>query len=97
MLIIAQLVNDGAMTVYMINEMSLRQMLVPDRLLGRTNASVGFLAEGVGPIGAIVAGLLAGIIGARVTLMIAVLGILASAIWLQFSAVRDLESHPEPA
>lgn len=80
-----QIVGDGAMTVFQINEMSLRQMLVPDRLLGRANASMNFLAEGVSPLGALIAGALATTFGTRATIWIAVLGILASAVWILFS------------
>lgn len=94
-LIVAQIIGDAAMAVYGINEISLRQMLVPNRVLGRTNASIGFLSEGVGPVGALVAGLLAGMIGTRATLLVATVGILMTAVWLVFSRVRTLESHPE--
>ncbi len=80
-----QIVGDGAMTVFQINEMSLRQMLVPDRLLGRANASMNFLAEGVSPLGALIAGALATAFGTRATIWVAVLGILASTIWMLFS------------
>jgi MFS family permease len=94
-LIIAQIVGDGAMMVYGVNEMSLRQMIVPGHVLGRTNASIGFLSEGIGPIGALIAGVLAGLIGARATLLIATLGILATAVGLLFSKVHTLKTHPE--
>jgi predicted MFS family arabinose efflux permease len=93
MLIFAQLVGDAAMTVYGVNEMSLRQMLIPDRLLGRANASVGFLTQGIAPVGALVAGMLAGAIGARSTLWIAVLCILLIAVWTRFSVVSRAEGH----
>lgn len=92
MLAIAQIVGDGAMIVYWINALSLRQLIVPDHLLGRTNASFGFLAEGVAPIGALIAGVLATGIGARMTLLIAVVGILGVALWVSRSPVRHLSN-----
>jgi MFS family permease len=91
MLFAAQVIGDGLMTIYAINELSLRQMVVPDHLLGRSNASIGFLAQGIAPLGAVVGGLLAGIIGTRATLLIAVLGGIAAALWLLGSPVRSYD------
>lgn len=96
-LLIPQLVGDAAMMVYSINEISLRQMLVPNHILGRANASIEFLAQGVSPIGALVAGLLAGVIGARATLLIAVLGFLFTAVIMYHSALNSVQSFPEAA
>jgi len=94
MLMLAQLIGDAAMVVFLINELSLRQVIVPDRLLGRVNASVGFLARGIAPVGALMAGLLADQIGARPTLWIAVIGILLTSLWMLASPVRQLQQHP---
>lgn len=93
MMITAQIVGDGAMIVYWINALSLRQLIVPDHLLGRTNASFGFLAQGIAPAGALIAGVLATGIGARLTLLIAVLGFLGTALWVSRSPVRRLEGY----
>ncbi|MFN8448961.1 MAG: MFS transporter [Anaerolineae bacterium] len=90
MMATAQIVGDGAMIVYWINALSLRQLIVPDHLLGRTNASFGFLAEGVAPVGALIAGVVATGIGARFTLLIAVLGAIGVALWVSRSPVRQL-------
>jgi predicted MFS family arabinose efflux permease len=72
-LIAGQIIGDAAMVIFLINEMSLRQSIVPGELLGRANASIGFLAQGAAPLGALVAGELAYGIGARGTLLVAVL------------------------
>ncbi len=96
MLITAQIVGDGAMTVYMINALSLQQIIVSDHLLGRTNASMGFLAQGIAPVGALIAGGLGTVLGARVTLLIAVIGMLATAVWISRSPVRRLVSGNLP-
>ncbi|HVU10561.1 MAG TPA: MFS transporter [Phototrophicaceae bacterium] len=93
MLIMAQIISDGAMMVYWINALSLRQMIVPNHLLGRTNASFGFLEQGIAPLGALIAGALATSLGARATLWIAVLGGIASAIWFSRSPVRQLDER----
>jgi MFS family permease len=90
-LIVGQLIGDAAMMVYEVNEISLRQMLVPNRLLGRANASIGFLTQGIAPVGALVAGVIAGTSGERWTLWIAVFGILCTAIWTWLSPVRHAD------
>ena len=54
---------------------------------------MGFLAQGIAPVGALIAGALATGIGARGTLLIAVLGFIAIAIWLSRSPVRHLEGY----
>lgn len=92
LLIAAQIIGDGAMMVYWVNEVSLRQMRVPDRLMGRVNAGFGFLAEGIAPVGALGAGVIAISIGAGSTLWIATIGILVTAIWVWLSPVRRLDA-----
>jgi hypothetical protein len=96
-LMAAQLFGDSLRTIYVINEVSLRQAITPDRLLGRTNASMQLLVTGIGPLGAIVGGALGGAIGLRPTLVITALGGLFGALWLLFSPVRGLRKQPEPA
>ncbi|MEP7200792.1 MAG: MFS transporter, partial [Chloroflexota bacterium] len=90
---LAQL-GDAFRTIYSINDTSLRQSITPDRLLGRVNASVQLLVAGVGPIGAIVGGVLAEVIGVRQTLFIAALGPFLACAWLALSPVRGLKEQP---
>ncbi|MDX2160055.1 MAG: MFS transporter [bacterium] len=92
MLVAAQIIGDGAMMVYWINEVSLRQTLVADHLLGRVNAGFGFLGEGLSVFGALAAGALATGIGTRLTLWAAVLGILCSALGMGFSPLKRLNT-----
>ncbi len=94
-LITAQILGDGARTVYEINALSLRQSLVPDRLLGRVNASIGFLAHGIAPVGALVGGALATALDARTTLFIAFVGLFVGALWVARSPVRKLQAYGE--
>jgi len=84
-------------TVYSVNETSLRQAITPDRLLGRMNATVGFIADGAGPMGALVGGFLGGVIGLRPTLALAALGGACAAAWLFASPIRRLQDHPVAA
>lgn len=90
-LIAGQILGDAAMAVFLIGETSLRQLLVPNALLGRANALIGFLAEGVAPLGAVAGGALAGILGGRGGMWIAVLGILAVAAGIAPALLRQSE------
>jgi predicted MFS family arabinose efflux permease len=84
-----QIIGDAGMTLFMIGETSLRQIIVPNALLGRANALIGFLSEGVAPLGALMGGVIAGAFGARMGLTVAVLGILGSAVWVTFALLRQ--------
>jgi MFS family permease len=94
-LMATQVIGDIAWPVHSINEQSLRQAIVPDRLLGRANASMQFLIGGLAPLGALLGGWLGEVIGMRPTLWIAIGGLLLSTLWLIFSPVRDLRETPD--
>jgi Na+/melibiose symporter-like transporter len=94
MMMAAQVLGDCFDTVFSVNETSLRQAITPDRLMGRMNATVGFVADGAGPLGALAGGFLGGVIGVRPTLALAALGGAFAALWLLASPVRRLREHP---
>lgn len=96
-MLLPQLFADGIYTIFLINELSLRQTIVPDRLLGRANASVQFLVGGVSLVGPLVAGLLGNLIGIRLCLLIAVIGFCLSTLPVIFSPIRHLRDFPAPA
>jgi predicted MFS family arabinose efflux permease len=77
-----QVIGDVFWAIHRINEISLRQSLTPDRLLGRINASTQFMVAGVGPLGLLLGGALGELLGSQVTLAIAVAGILSGSVWL---------------
>jgi len=89
-LLVASQFGDMFQTIYFINAISLRQAVTPNRLLGRVNASMELMAEGVGPLGALAGGVLGGLIGVQNTLYLAVFGGLLSVLWLVFSPVREM-------
>jgi predicted MFS family arabinose efflux permease len=91
---IPQLFGDAAWTIHEINEVTLRQAIAPDRLLGRVNASTHFLVGGIYPIGALVGGALAEQIGARDTLWIAVAGMIPALLFLVVSPVPRMREQP---
>jgi MFS family permease len=57
--------------IYAITNVSLRQRLCPDRMLGRVNATMRFLIMALFPLGALLGGILGELIGLRGTLWVA--------------------------
>ena len=86
----SQLAGDASVSIHLIAEVSLRQSIVPGNMLGRTNASLQFLSQGVAPIGALLAGILGGLIGLRLTILIGVLGVMAAGALLLLSPIRKI-------
>ncbi|MFL5658996.1 MAG: MFS transporter [Ktedonobacteraceae bacterium] len=88
LLFLSQLLGDASVSIYLIAEVSLRQSIVPANVLGRANASMQLLSQGVAPLGALLAGILGGMIGFRLTIFIGVLGVILAGTWLLLSPVR---------
>jgi MFS family permease len=81
------------LTVFRVAQVSVRQALVPDRLLGRVGGALNVLGWGIAPLGAIVGGLLGQMIGLRSTLIIGAILEAATALLIWQSplwAMRDL-------
>jgi MFS family permease len=86
MVFIPQLVGDGLQTIESVAETSLIQGMVPDRVLGRVNATLEFFSHGIAyPIGALGAAALAGIIGVRGGIAIGWAGMAISLLLLVLS------------
>jgi predicted MFS family arabinose efflux permease len=83
--------------IYNINQVSLRQAITPDRLLGRMNATMRFLVWGTMPIGSLLGGFLGGTIGLRPTLAVAAIGSSLVFLWVFLSPVRTLREPPTSA
>ncbi len=81
--------------VYNVNQVSFRQRLCPDRLLGRMNATMRFVVWGVLPIGALIGGVLGTLVGLRPTLWIGVVGQVLAGGWLLASPMRTMRDFPE--
>ena len=82
--------------VYAITNVSLRQRLCPDRMLGRVTATMRFLIMGLFPLGAVIGGVLGETIGLRETLWVAGGLIVLSPIplYLALRHTRDVEDVP---
>jgi hypothetical protein len=91
------LVSSFGAIVYNINQVSFRQRLCPERLLGRMNATMRFVVYGVLPLGALGGGALGTAIGLRPALWIAMIGEVLSGGWLLASPLRHMRDFPSPA
>jgi predicted MFS family arabinose efflux permease len=84
--------GDFAHPIFSIHELSLRQSLTSPEYLGRVNACMQMLYKGLWPVGALLGGYLASVIGIRATLGVAAAGIIASTLILELSPVRAVRS-----
>ena len=83
--------------LYNVNQVSFRQRLCPDELLGRMNATMRFVVWGVLPVGALVGGVLGTLIGLRPTLWVSAGGQAIAGLWLVFSRIRAMRDFPAAA
>jgi MFS family permease len=81
--------------IYNVNQVSLRQSICPERLLGRMNATMRFLVWGTLPLGGLLAGVLSTAIGLRPALWVGeALGCLAF-LWVLGGPVLRVRDIPE--
>ena len=89
-LIVAQAFQSIGLTVYSINQISLRQAITPSELLGRVNASRRVLVFGVIPFGAMISGALGETIGLQLTLVIGAAVAFSSFVFHLTSSLRHV-------
>lgn len=88
-------VSSAGGVVYNVTQVSFRQAITPDRLLGRMNASVRFLVWGTMPVGGLVGAWLGAWCGARLTLLIGLLGTCVAFLPVFLSPLRTMRSLPQ--
>jgi MFS family permease len=88
-LVAATLLASFGVVLFNIPGISLYQALVPDRLLGRMNASRRWIVWGVIPLGSLIGGILASAIGVRATLFV---GAALSSVACVFLFARPIRS-----
>jgi len=93
-LLVGQQLGDGFYMVYEINQVSLRQAIAGEHILGRVNATFQFLSLGALLAGSLLGGLLGDGIGVRLVLALASWGTLLSAAVLALSPLRKLKVAP---
>jgi predicted MFS family arabinose efflux permease len=93
MVFIPQLIGDGLKTIEGVGELSLIQGVVPDRVLGRVNATLDVVSHGIGyPLGAVAAAAIAEWIGVRGAIAVGWAGMAASLLFIVFSPIPGVRS-----
>ena len=92
-LVAQQIISDPGWTVYEINQISLRQAIAPEGVLGRVTAAERFGGLGAMLIASVVAGMLASFVGARVVLALGGCCTFVGALILFASPVRHLRGE----
>jgi MFS family permease len=80
--------------LYNIAQVSLRQAITPEHLLGRMNATMRFLVWGTIPIGSLIGAALSEIVGVQTTIWISSLLALFAFLPVFFSKVRSIRTIP---
>lgn len=81
---------------YNINAVSLRQVITPDRLQGRMNATTRAIVWGTIPVGSFVGGILGETIGVVNTVILGGIVSGMAAAWIFLGPVIKLKTQPEP-
>jgi predicted MFS family arabinose efflux permease len=94
LLVAQQFVSDPAYTIFDINQVSLRQGIVSDELLGRVNATIRVTDVGAQMIGAVAGGIIGDLLGARVALWAGIVPLGIAGLWLLLSPIRTMRRLP---
>jgi MFS family permease len=86
---------DFSITAYEVNEMSLRQSVTPQRLLGRVNASMEVMMLGFQLLGALLAGVLAETVGIRWALFTGSSFMVFGGVWMLLSPIWRTATVPD--
>jgi MFS family permease len=95
LIFISGVLTGYGVVVYNVAQVSFRQAICPNRLLGRMNASVRFLVWGTLPLGGLLGGVLAEWLGVRGALWIAVIGEALAVLWVIASPLRSMRDLPQ--
>jgi len=90
MIVVGTLLFGISNTLFNVNELSLRQQVTPNRLLGRVGAGMQFIGVGTLPLGALLGGVLGEHLGLRATFLVGCCGFFLAFLWTLFSPVRKL-------
>jgi MFS family permease len=96
LLVIGMIGVGYGVVVHNIAQVSFRQSVCPDRLLGRMTASMRFMIWGAFPLGGLAGGVLGELIGVRGTIWVAAIGLSLSGLWLVLSPLRGMTTTPTP-
>ena len=88
------LVANVGIPIYNINQVSFRQILVPDRLQGRMNATMRTLGYGAATLGALIGGIIGAQYGILTTMTAGALIAILAALMIRFGPVGRLHEMP---
>jgi MFS family permease len=98
--VIGMFVLSIGVVLYNVSQLSFRQRITPDHMLGRMNATMRFVVWGTMPIGSLVGGFLGQTWGVRASLWVCIGALITSVLPLLLSPMvrqRDLPDVPKPA
>jgi predicted MFS family arabinose efflux permease len=90
------LITGIVLPIYNINQVSLRQTIVPDRVQGRMNATVRTINWGTVPVGAMIGGTLGSTLGIIGTILVGAIVEGAAVLWIVSKHVIRLREMPKP-
>ena len=94
MLLVNAFMTAFTVLTYNITQVTARQRLCPESLLGRMNASIRFMVWGVMPVGAVISGSLGELIGVVPTMTIGAVGGVFATSFVFFSPIRKMREMP---
>jgi MFS family permease len=98
MVFVPQLIGDGLQTIESVAEISLIQGVIPDRVLGRVNATLEVFSHGIAyPIGALIAAGAAEVIGVRGGIALGWAGMAVSILLLVLSPLPRVRTASDAA
>jgi len=97
LLFVSEFVGGFGVMILDINAGGIIPARTPQRVRSRVVGAWRFVNMGVRPIGAVVGGLLGGVIGVRETLFVASIGALCGVLWLVGSPIPGMREMPEAA
>ncbi len=95
-LVVAVAVGGFSSVVYNVNQVSFRQAICPIAIQGRMNATMRFLVWGTMPVGSIVGGIAASVLGVHGAIWLGAVGSCLPFLSVLLSPVRALRTVPVP-
>ena len=94
---LALFIGSVGVPIYNINQVSLRQIITPNRLQGRMNATMGTIVWGTQPVGSFVGGVLVTVVGITPTVEVGALISGFAFLWIVLGPIVKLKKLPDPA
>lgn len=93
---VAFLISSLGVPIYNINQVSLRQIITPNRLQGRMNATMRTIIWGTIPAGALLGGIFSTLVGIVPTLIAGSIIGGSSVLWIVLGPIFELKKQPDP-